>query len=577
MLVELRVRDIGIISRVDWGLGRGLNVITGETGAGKSLVVGSVEALLSGKVGGELIRHGASEAYIEGVFSIPSGDDFAHLREILAENGLEPEDDSLVISFTPRRQGRSVVRVNGRAMPRGVVGNIGRFMIDIHGQSEHLSLRRKETHLDLLDSYADTWDMRRGFAARAAELAEVEAEMARLAAAEEELARREELMRFQHDEIARAELKEGEEEELIRQRDILASAEALKAQAHEAYLALSGDDSLPAVDRVGEAAKALKKMAHSDPSLAKQLAFLEDTVYGLEEAARDIRAYGEALEYDPARLEEFQNRLEMINGLKRKYGGSITAVLECLDRLEKDLGGLTHSSERRAELETRRSAIKEEMGAAAASLSLKRKQAAVRLESQVEAELKELNMAGVRFEVALQREEDPEGIPLPEDGTCVFTSSGVDIVEFVASTNPGEPLKPLVKIASTGEISRFTLALKGALSGADPVPVLIFDEVDIGVGGRSGEVIGRKLWSLARDRQVICVTHLPQIAAFADAHYGIHKEVVGERTMSMLEPLDGDARVKELAAMIGGRTYGENTADSARELMRKAEGWKQTQ
>jgi len=580
LLLELKVRDIGIIGRVDWSLGCGLNVITGETGAGKSLVIGSVEALLAGKADAELVRHGADKAQIEGVFEVPDDDSYSQLRALLEEKGIGGDDGTLVISCQPRRQGRSIVRVNGHAVPRAVVGQIGRFLVDIHGQSEHLSLRHKEYHLGLLDAYAHLLEERRCFRDKVAELSALEKELKALIEEEAELARREELLRFQLDEIKRAEVREGEESELEKGRNILASAEKLKAFSYEAYQSLSGEDSSGAssstVDRLSEALQTMKKLAELDPSLKKQAAFLEETLYGLEEAARDIRSYSERMEYDPNRLEEIESRLELIKTLKRKYGGTIAEVLAHMSQTEKELETLSTSTERRAQLEESRSCLKEEMGKMASGISQARSAAAQKLIAEVKKELKDLNMSQVEFGVSIAQSRDEDGIPFPDGDSYAFTADGADIVEFIASTNPGEPPKPLTKIASTGEISRFTLALKGALSEADRVPVLIFDEIDIGVGGRSGEVIGRKLWALARRHQVICVTHLPQIAAFADAHYGIHKEVVGERTLSMLETLDDDSRIGEIAAMLGGRQYGETSLQSARELIAKAESWKKS-
>jgi len=579
LLLELRVRDIGIIGRVNWSLGCGLNVITGETGAGKSLVIGAVEALLAGKVDAELIRYGVEKARIEGVFALSQDETSSQLRELLADKGLDADEETLVITCEPKREGRSVVRVNGHAVPRGLVHRIGRLLIDIHGQSEHLSLRNREYHLDLLDSYAHTLDLRHSFSGKVAELSRVEQELKTLIEDEEDLARREELLRFQQDEIKRAELREGEEKELEGKRNILASAEKLKAFSYEAYQALAGEDVSgalpPAMDRLNEALQAMKKLADMDPSLKQQMNFLEETVYGLEEAARDIRSYSERMEYDPNRLEEIESRLELIKSLKRKYGQTVAEVLEYLDGMEKELETLSYSSEKRAQLEERRSSLKEEMGRMAFELSQARSRAAKKLITEVEKELRDLNMPQVKFGMSITQNKAEEGIPFPDGENYAFTGEGADAVEFIASTNPGEPLKPLTKIASTGEISRFTLALKGALCEADRVPVLIFDEIDIGVGGRSGEVIGKKLWALARNHQVICVTHLPQIAAFADAHYGIHKEAVGERTLSMLETLEGESRIKELAAMLGGRQYSETSLDNAHELIQKAESWKQ--
>ncbi len=579
MLLELRVRDLGIIEEINWSLRQGLNVITGETGAGKSLVIDAVEALLAGKVDEEVIRYGAEEARIEGVFVLPQGKSIAPLRELLAEKGLEADEETLAINCDLRKQGRSVVRVNGHAVPRGLLQQIGRFLIDIHGQSKHLSLLNKEYHLDFLDSYAHTLNLRHSFSAKAIELSKVDQELKTLAEAEKDRARREEFLRFQLDEIRRAKLREGEEEELERERNVLASSEQLKALSYEAYQALSGDElsrpSASALERLNEATRMIKKLADVDPTLKQQLDFLEETVYGLEEVARDIRAYSDRLEYDPNRLEEIELRLELIRSLKRKYGQTITEVLAYATKAEGEWEGLSHSAERRVELEEMRSALKKEMGSIAAALSIARSEAAKTLVTEVKQELQDLNMSQVEFEVSITQEQAPEGIPLPDGKTYAFNHGGVDIVEFTASTNPGEPLKPLTKIASTGEVSRFMLALKGALAEVDNIPVLVFDEIDIGVGGRSGEMIGQKLWALARNRQVICVTHLPQIAAFADAHHSVHKKVSGNRTLSRLETLNGESRLKEIAAMLAGPRYSETSLDNARELMQKAETWKE--
>jgi len=577
LLVELRVKNLGIIEDMNWRLDEGLNIITGETGAGKSLVIDAVELLLAGKADEEVIRHGADQAQIEGVFSLPQQENLASLRELLAEKELAADEDTLVIDCQLRRKSPDIIRVNGHAVPKAFLRQIGRLLVDIHGQSDHLSLFDSNSHLDFLDAYAHTLELRRDFTARAKELNRVEQELKALEKDEQERARREEFLRFQLEEISRAQLKEGEETELERERDILGSAEKLKTISYEAYRALYEEDAsgrtTPALDKLNEAAQAIKKLVEIDPSLKPQLDSLEATIDGLTDTARGIRAYSDGLEYDPNRLEEIETRLEIIRGLKRKYGQSISEVLAYLAKAQKELDEVSNSAERSARLKETAASLKQTMGQTAAQLSTERAQAAEKLTTEVEKELNDLNMPQVEFRVALSREKDEDGIPLP-DGLYAFTNEGVDTVEFMASTNPGEPLKPLAKIASTGELSRFTLALKGALSEADHIPVLIFDEIDIGIGGRSGEIIGKKLSSLARNHQVVCVTHLPQIAVFADAHFSVHKELAGERTLSLLESLEDEARLKELAVMLAGVHYTETALTNARELMHKAESWK---
>jgi len=577
LLVELRVKNLGIIEDMNWRLDDGLNIITGETGAGKSLVIDAVELLLAGKADEDVIRHGADQAQIEGVFSLPPKENLTPVKELLAEKELSADEDTLVIDCQLRRKSPDIIRVNGHAVPKAFLRQLGSLLVDIHGQSEHLSLFDIGSHLDFLDSYAHTTELRQDFSSRAKELNKVEQELKALEKDEQERARREEFLRFQLEEISRAQLKEGEEPELERKRDILASAEKLKTISYEAYRVLSEEDAsgqaAPALDKLNEAAQAIKRLVEIDPSLKPQLDFLEQTIDTLTETAREIRAYSEGLEYDPNRLEEIESRLELIRSLKRKYGQSVGEVLAYLTKAQKELDEVAGSEERSAQLKETATTLKQEMGQIAQKLSGERTKAAKQLMTEVKKELNELNMPQVEFQVSITQEKDEGGIPLP-DSLYAFTSEGIDNVEFMASTNPGEPLKSLAKIASTGELSRFTLALKGALSEADHIPVLIFDEIDIGVGGRSGEIIGRKLSSLARNHQVVCVTHLPQIAAFADAHFSVHKELAGARTLSLLESLEDEARLKELAIMLAGAHYSETALTNARELMHKAESWK---
>lgn len=578
MLLELRVKDVGIIDEINWVLADGLNVITGETGAGKSLVIDAVEALLGAKPDEEMVRHGADEAIIEGVFTLDGLAQAGELRDILEERGLASDDDSLVVHCELRRRGRSVIRINGHAVPRAVLQQIGRLLIDVHGQSEHLSLLDRRRHLLFLDAYGGCDQLRTEFAALAAELHRVEQQLATLATSRSEAARQEEFLRFQIDEITAAELHHGEDEEIERERTVLASAEQLKALAYETHQRLHGEDagggSLSAIDRLSEAVAAMRRLADLDPDQKPALESLEGTLYELQELAQDVGAYGDRLEHDPLRLEEIEARLDLIRNLKRKYGESIDEVLAFLAKAEEDLAGVAGSSERSADLEASRSRLRQEMGATAAVLSETRTAAAARLESAVEAELKDLDMPQVTFQVPVSHQPAEDGLPFPDGESYAFGNDGADNVEFVVSTNPGEPPRPLARIASTGEMSRFMLGLKGVLSAADNIPVLVFDEIDIGVGGRSGEVVGRKLWTLARRHQTICVTHLPQIAAFADAHFRVRKEVTGDRTLSRLDTLEGEARAEELAAMLAGPEPTPASLENAHELIERAAKWK---
>jgi DNA repair protein RecN (Recombination protein N) len=576
LLEELTVKDFGIIEGITWRPGPGLNVITGETGAGKSLVVDAVEALLTGQVHPEDIRHGSEGARVEGVFRF-SGDE-APVRRLLTDKGLEGEDNALLLTCDFPRQGRTTPRVNRQVVPRSLLRDIGAALVDIHGQSQHLSLLNEEHHLEFLDAWAHARQLRREFGAGAAELHRVEREIQALARSEQELARQAELLGYQVDEIRRAGLAAGEDEALEQELARLAAAEKLKAASYEIYRSVYGDESAgaaaSAVDRLNEALPVMRQVVETDPSLRGQLGYLEEALHGLEELAREVRSYGENLSYDPQRLEEVQDRLELIRGLKRKYGGAIAAVLEYQAGAEKELAGLASSGERGQQLTAERERLRGELGVLASRLSDQRREAAKKLAGAVKTELDDLGMGRVEFAVSVTRRDSPEGLPLPEGGSYHYRSSGIDEVVFMASTNPGEPARPLDRIASTGELSRFMLALKTALAGADTVPVLIFDEIDIGVGGRSGEVIGRKLWNLSRRHQVVCVTHLPQIAAFADTHFNVTKHTRGARTTSTIAVLEGEARLDELAVMIAGPRRTAASLEAARGLVEAAEAWK---
>ncbi len=580
MLLELRIRDFGIIEEINWHPCEGLNVVTGETGAGKSMVIDAVEALLTGRISEDSIRYGAGETCIEGLFSLPEKSEaFSGLWSLLDANGLATEDGMLVVSCELKRQGRSVTRINRHTVPRGLLAQVGAYLIDIHGQSDHLSLLNTEFHIDFLDSYAHTLDLRRRFVSKYTELSQATSELESLVRNEREAGSREEFLRFQADEIRKAGLHEGEDAELEQELKIISSSEQLKASSYEAYSALSGEDgqvsSRSAIESLNRAVSIVRRLADLDPALAPELAMLEGVVPELEEAARSLHSYSDSMDYDPQRLQEMEARLELIRNLKRKYGQSIPDILAYLEDAEEKLGGFSNSAERIEELKQLSGSLRQELGRIGFELSETRMQAAKGLAAQVDRELHYLNMPQVRFDVSIARKPACDnGIPSPGGESFEFGKKGIDMVEFTASTNPGEPFKPLARIASTGEISRFMLALKSAFSSADNIPILVFDEIDIGVGGRCGEVIGEKLWSLSHGRQVICITHLPQIAVFADAHFNIHKKVTGDRTTTTLESLQGEALVLELAVMLVGPHYTDASVKSVRELMQKAQDWK---
>ncbi|MFA5629578.1 MAG: DNA repair protein RecN [Dehalococcoidales bacterium] len=572
MLIELRVKDFGIIEDISWNLSEGLNVITGETGAGKSLVIDAVEALLSGKIEEENIRYGSETTFIEGLFALPAKQSSLEgLKTLLTENGLSADDDMLVISCELKRQGRSVIRINRRAVPRSLLAQVGAFLIDIHGQSDHLSLLNTDYHIDFLDGYAHALDLRSKYFALFSELSQVESELNLLAKADRDTLAQEELLHFQADEIQKAKLKEGEDTELEQELKIISSAEQLKASTREVYAMLNGDDSasdLAVLDSLNNAIGIMSRLVDLDPALKTELEMLENALPEVEEASRGIRNYSDNTEFDAERLAEVEERIELIRNLKRKYGSTIPDILRYLQETEKKLGKISNSAERIEELKKQSEALRQELEKAALELSSMRTQAAQELAVKVNTELADLRMEQVKFEVSVKQNK------ASENDNYKFTRRGIDTVEFMAATNPGEPVKPLAKIASTGEISRFMLALKSAFSTTDDIPILVFDEIDIGVGGRCGEVIGEKLWALARGRQVLCITHLPQIAVFADVHHTIRKNTDGLHTSTTLESLKGEDLIRELTVMLVGSDYSEASVRSVQELLQKADDWK---
>ncbi|MEE8414230.1 MAG: DNA repair protein RecN [Dehalococcoidales bacterium] len=578
MLSELSVKNFGIIEEICWKPSKGLNVITGETGAGKSLVVDAVEALLSGQVQEDDIRIDSEDARIEGIFHITGASVLDRLLELLSEKGIQLEEDTLIIACSFRRQSRTIPRINRQAVPMALLKDIGTSVVDIHSQTGHISLLDREKHLDFLDDYAHNRELRRNFSAMVSELHQAEREIQALSRTEQDLTRQTELLKFQIEEIRQAELGEKEDEELETELAILASAEKLKAASYDIYTILHGDESTlassSALDRLNEALPLLRKIAETDPSVQTRLERFENAANELSELANEVRSYGDNLDYDPHRLEEVQDRLELIRNLKRKYGASINAISDFLAGAEKELEGLTYSGDRRRQLAEKVGQLTEEMGALAHQLSQARIRAAEKLTSAMKKELADLDMEKVDFKVSISQQPAGEGIPFPDGQRYQFSPSGADRVEFMTSTNPGEPLKPLARIASAGEISRFMLSLKCALAESDTTPLLIFDEIDIGIGGRSGEIIGKKLWTLSRNHQVICVTHLPQIAAFADSHFSVSKESAGNRTISKITELQGEARLNELAVMVGGPGFTSNSLNTARELLQKADSLK---
>lgn len=585
MLAELSIQDFAIIDRLHLHLAPGFNVLTGETGAGKSIIIDALGVLLGARADSAWVRAGADRARVEGVFAL-SGEQRTLLRPVLEEYGLAEaaaESDDLILTREITSAGRSTGRVNGRAVTASILNAVGEALVDIHGQSEHLSLLRVRQHIELLDRYA-------GLGAQRAELAEavrtvrgVRGELAALRRDERELARRQEMLRFQVDEIEAAALNVAEDEELVRERVRLVNAHKLMELAETVYAFLyePGDEQRGVLDLLGDASDDLSSLTRLDPRLADQETALVAAMDALEEVGRAMRDYRDEIEANPERLQEVEERLTLIHNLKRKYGETIGDVLAFAARASAELAGIENRGERMEQLAADEERLLAALGGQAETLSQARRAAGERMARAVETELTELRMERTQVAVQVDRIEAEDGCPV--DGRrYAFDTTGIDRVEFLISPNPGEPLKPLVKIASGGETSRLMLALKTVLAAGDTVPTLIFDEIDQGIGGRVGEIVGRKLWRLTTangvptfTHQVICITHLPQIASYGDSHFSVAKRVVGDRTATVIHAIEGDERVDEIATMLGADTT--LTRQTALEMLDKTASLKASQ
>ena len=579
MLAELTITNFAIIEQLTLKFDAGLNVFTGETGAGKSIIIDAVSMLLGGRADSNVIRTDTDLSTIEGIFYL-SDREQETLAPLLAQDALQHDDPNvLILAREIRRSGYNVCRVNGRAVRLSLLEQIGRHLVDIHGQHEHLSLLYERAHLDFLDRYGGLERERRALAEQVQAVLAARRELADLIRSERESSRRADLLRFQVEEIDAAHLQPGEDVELLQERNRLANAEKLAELCQEALLLLSEgqQEQASAIDLIGDAVRVIGSLARIAPELEPQSQKAQDLEYQLDDLVSALRDYRDLIEFSPARLNRVEERLELIRRLQRKYGDSIEEVLAFGTQAADQLDQIEHSAERIEELRSREKALLLKVGEMGVTLSLRRREAGAHLAADVEAELNELKMEGARFAVDVQWQTHPEGAivehPLEtgaEPGRYAFDAGGLDRVAFLIAPNVGEPLKPLARVASGGETSRLMLALKTALSRADHIPTLIFDEIDQGIGGRVGGTVGRKLLNLsqvdgAEGRQVFCVTHLPQLAGYANAHLRVRKTMSQERTITVVEPIDGEMRVAELAQMLGGEN--ESTRQIAIELL----------
>ena len=570
MLSELHIQNFAVIKDMQVILSPGLNIISGEEGAGKSLIIDSLDILLGTRAASGIIRNGESSARIEGVFWLPA-EVSNSLNNILVESAIEPDPDGmLVISREIQQQGRSVARLNSRVVPLSLLKQISRYLVDMHGQMDTLSILDRSRQLDLLDSYGNLRKLKARFATTIDTLQEHITELASTSSARQN--GRYDLLQYQLSEIEHAQLKPEEDVQLVNERERLLRSESIKESCVNAYNSLYGEERSATV-LIHEAQEALRVLSSNESNISSYRDQLQQSMSVLEEIARDLRGYGESVEDDSERLEEIEQRISLIQNLKRKYGSTINDILTFYTDAGKELESIDNHKEREDKLKKEIELLKIEAGKLAEELSLSRRRVAEKLTGLINEELADIGLSWAKFDISLHRKEDGEGLPVAGKKYFAYTRSGIDQVEFMISTNPGEPVKPLSSIASGGETCRIMLAIKSTFNRADTIPTLVFDEIDAGIGGRSADIVGRKLALLAGQHQVICVTHLPQIACFGDMHVKIVKETTSGRASTKVECIQGHSRVEELAAMLGSKNAGEIMIDGAEKLLDQAQSW----
>lgn len=564
MLRELHIQNFAIITDLTLKFEPGLVVLTGETGAGKSIILDALSAVLGTRVDSGVVRAGSNQAVIEALFEF---DDVTleSLRPLLEQEGLLEEERFLTLSREIRSEGRSIARVNGRSVSLTIQAEIGAALVDVHGQSEHLSLLKVKSHRELLDRFAGNSHILQEFQQHYRIWSGLESELTELKRLQTNADERADILRYQIGQIEAAKLKPDEEASLLKERMRLANAETLSRYTQSALQTL--DESSPetnaVTDLLGLVSHDLSSLAKIDAQMQTLADQAETALSSLTDIAYELRHYNEQIEFNPARLDQIELRIDLINSLKKKHGGTIESVLKFYATAQDELNKIEGVEGQITEVNQNIVRVKESLARVALDLSASRQQAANTMSAQMEERLARLEMRKARLKVLITQQEDATGLPI-ENGLG-FDSNGIDKVELLIETNPGEGYKPLAKIASGGETSRLMLALKEVLAEADQIPTLVFDEIDSGIGGRVGMTVGSMLWQLGRHHQVMCVTHLPQLAAFGDQHFKVDKQDLHDRTVTHVVEVTGEMRVAEVAEMLG--SPGQQSIQTAKELL----------
>ncbi|MCR8633937.1 DNA repair protein RecN [Paenibacillus radicis (ex Xue et al. 2023)] len=554
MLLEISIRNLAVIESVHLNFRKGFHVITGETGAGKSIIIDALTLVAGGRSSADLVRYGSDKAYIEALFHIEAGHP---VWQTLEELGIEADaEEHLIIRREITSQGKSTSRINGQLVNLSGLKSVGEWLVNIHGQHEHQSLFHVDEHIRWLDLFGETeiGPYKRDYQEAYHTYIQVRKSLRDLEETSKQSLQMLDLYRFQVEEITSAKLKKGEDESLAEEKRKLANAEKLFQHASDAYELVYG--SKKGLESISKAVQKLQDITSLDPvKLQPIMEQAQNAYYQLEDAAYQIRDYRDDIEFNPARLDFIEQRLDTISSLRRKYGENVADILQYLIKIKEELDLIENKDEKLQELQKQEQQILAVVRNLARELSDQRQLTAERLAGEIVSELRDLHMEKTQFKVQVSFNEN------------ALSAEGADGVEFLISANPGEPLRSLSKIASGGEISRVMLALKSIFARVDRIPVLVFDEVDTGVSGRAAQAIAEKMSRLSRSCQVFSITHLPQVACMADAHYRIHKTTDGERTFTHVDDLDTDGRIHELARMLGGVEVTGTTLQHAQEML----------
>lgn len=568
MLLNLSIRDYALIDNLSISFGPGLNILTGETGAGKSIIIDAVNLIIGERASTDFIRTGSESASVEAVFDYKN----PAIEDILTEYGIDAEDDTLIISREVNKEGRSFARVNGRLVPVGVLKKIGKLLIDIHGQHEHQALLDSKNHLNILDSLGSKIisDSKEKVSELYKKYRQINSRISTLEKKYLDFSKQQEILKFEIDELDKAQLLPDEDILLEEEKKVIENAEKIFSALEFAYTTLYQNYEIPSInDNLSKVIDSLEDIKGFYKPIENILESLKNILYELEDISFTIRELKDSVDFDAEKLNTINERLELINRLKLKYGKTIPELLDYKANAIAELDNVINTGDEIKELKIEYEQIKKSLAENALELSKKRKVVAEKLEQDILKELSDLGMKNVNFKVHMGLTEDPKGIEI-DDKKISVSEDGIDNVEFLISTNYGEPLKPLAKIISGGESSRIMLALKSIIAEVDNISCMIFDEIDAGIGGRTAQAVGEKLSKISRTHQILCVTHSPQIASLGDTHFLIKKESTGDTTVTKVYKIDGDKRVDELARMLGGAKITDNTIAHAKEMLAMA-------